>query len=158
MVTITYRDVSDINPYAKNPRRNDVAVDAVAESIKEFGFLNPIIIDNKNEVVAGHTRLKAAKKIGLKKVPCILADELNDEQVMAFRIADNKTAEIANWDFELLDIELKSIENIDMEMFGFVDGEISEEVIDSYFEDDTPAARDKHKTITCPLCGGSFEK
>lgn len=115
---IEYRKLSEIKPYKNNPRKNDSAVDAVTESIKEFGFKNPIIIDAKGEVVAGHTRLKAAKKLGLKEVPCILADDLTPEQVKAFRLADNKTAELASWDFEILDSELLDIEDIDMDMFG----------------------------------------
>lgn len=116
--------ISDLKEYKNNPRYNYDAVDAVKESIKEFGFKVPIVVDKNNVIVAGHTRVKAAKELGLDKVPCIIADDLTDEQVKAFRLADNKVAELASWDFELLSEELLQIENIDMELFGF---EIEEE-------------------------------
>lgn len=114
---------SDLKPYENNPRNNDSAVDAVAASIKEFGFKVPIIIDKDNVIVAGHTRLKAAQKIGLEKVPCIKADDLTPEQLKAFRLADNKVGELATWDFEKLEEELAELDalNLDFEMsdFGF---------------------------------------
>lgn len=100
------KNVNELIPYINNPRNNDNAVDAVASSIKNFGFKVPIIIDKDNEIVTGHTKLKAAKKLGIEKVPCIIADDLTDEQIKAFRLADNKVGEIATWDFELLDSEL----------------------------------------------------
>lgn len=111
--------VKAITPYDKNPRKNDVAVDAVAASIKEFGFRIPILLDKNGTIIAGHTRLKAATKLGLKEVPCIYADDLNEEQVKALRLADNKTAELADWDFDLLNDELLDIIDIDMTSFGF---------------------------------------
>lgn len=86
----------DIKPYEKNPRKNDEAVKYVAESIKEFGFKVPIVVDKDMTIVAGHTRYKAAKKLGLNEVPVIVADDLTDEQIKAFRLADNKTGEKAN--------------------------------------------------------------
>ena len=116
---IQYRSISDLIPYEKNPRKNDEAVPLVAESIKEFGFKVPIVIDSNGVVIAGHTRLRAAKKLKLKEVPCIIADDLTEEQVKAFRLADNKVAEKAEWDFELLGEELDNIFDIDMEAFGF---------------------------------------
>ena len=91
--------VSELIPYEKNPRKNDKAVESVANSIKEFGFKIPIIVDKNNIIVAGHTRLKAAKKLGLKEVPIIIADDLTDEQIKAFRLADNKVSEIAEWGY-----------------------------------------------------------
>lgn len=108
---------------------NDDAVGAVASSIKNFGFKNPIIIDKENEVINGHTRLKAAKKLGMKKVPVIVADDLTPEQIKAFRLADNKVAEIAEWDEDLLAIELEELGNldIDMSLFGFDEEEKEEE-------------------------------
>ena len=115
---IIYKKLDEIRPYANNPRNNDNAVDAVAASIREYGFKQPIVIDVNGEIVAGHTRLKAAKKLGLKEVPCILADDLTPEQVKAYRLADNKVAELASWDFEILESELLDIEDIDMDMFG----------------------------------------
>ena len=116
--------IDEIFPYINNPRFNNEAVDAVAASIKEFGFKVPIIIDKDNIVVTGHTRLKAAHKLGMKKVPCIRADDLTDDQIKAFRVADNKVAEIATWDFGKLEIELQDIE-IDMSVFGFDIGDVA---------------------------------
>ena len=111
--------VSQLIPYKNNPRRNDDSVDAVAESIREFGFKVPIIVDRKNVVVCGHTRLKAAKKLKMKEVPCIRADDLTDEQIRAFRLADNKVSESSVWDFDKLDDELGNIFDLDMSRFGF---------------------------------------
>lgn len=115
---IINKKVSELKPYENNPRKNDKAVDYVANSIKEFGFKVPIIIDKNNVIVTGHTRLKAAEKLGLKEVPCILADDLSEEQIKAFRIADNKTGEIATWDLEKLNLEFE-IMDFDMSNFGF---------------------------------------
>ncbi|WP_298625610.1 ParB N-terminal domain-containing protein [uncultured Senegalimassilia sp.] len=116
---VTYMDVDSLIPYANNPRLNDNAVDAVAASIKEFGFKVPIVVDGENVIINGHTRLKAAHKLGLKQVPVIVADDLTPAQVKAFRLADNKTSEFAEWDMDKLDIELDSIADIDMGDFGF---------------------------------------
>lgn len=110
--------IDDLIPYENNPRINDQAVDAVANSIKEFGFKVPIIIDKNNVIVAGHTRLKAAQKLGLEEVPVIVADDLTEDQIKAFRLVDNKVGELASWDFEKLEIELAGIE-IDMLQFDF---------------------------------------
>lgn len=118
MINITYRSVGELKEYAKNPRKNDPAVDKVAESIKEFGFKNPIIIDVNDIIIAGHTRLKAAKKLGLKEVPTIKVTDLSEQQIKAFRIADNKVSEFAEWDDELLFQELGDIPEIDMTKFG----------------------------------------
>lgn len=115
---IVYKTIDELKPYKRNPRNNDGAVDAVAASIKEFGFKIPIVIDTDGEIIAGHTRLKAAQKLGLAEVPCIIADDLTPDQIKAFRLADNKTAELAEWDFELLQLELDEIK-IDMSDFGF---------------------------------------
>ena len=114
--------VDDLIPYENNPRNNDEAVDFVANSIKEFGFKVPIVVDSDNVVIAGHTRLKASKKLGLKEVPTIIADDLTEEQVKAFRLADNKAGEIATWDDQKLDLELAGID-LDMTQFGFEDEE-----------------------------------
>lgn len=111
--------LKDIKPYGKNPRKNDDAVPYVAESIKQFGFKVPIVIDKNNVIVAGHTRYKAAKKLGFKSVPCIIADDLTDEQIKAFRLDDNKVSEKAEWDLDLLDSEIEEIFDIDMTDFGF---------------------------------------
>ena len=107
-----------MKPYENNPRKNKNAINAVAKSIESFGFKQPIVVDRNNIIIAGHTRLEASKKIGLQKVPCIYADDLTDEQVKAYRIADNKTNELAEWDFEKLEQELKSID-FDFSDFDF---------------------------------------
>lgn len=124
---IVNRKISDLTPYEKNPRKNDAAVQYVANSIKEFGFKVPVVIDREGVIVAGHTRLKAAKKLKLEEVPCIIADDLTDEQIKAFRLADNKVSEFASWDAELLDEEIQDINDIDMSDFGFDDSAFDEE-------------------------------
>ena len=111
-------ELSKIKPYEKNPRKNDHAVDGVAESIKQFGFQQPIVVDKNNVIVVGHTRYKAAQKLGMTTVPCVRADQLTKEQVKAYRIADNKLNELATWDFELLGEELTSFE-FNFEPFEF---------------------------------------
>ena len=118
-IEIIYKSIHDIKPYGNNPRKNIRAVDAVAESIREFGFRQPIVIDRNNEIIAGHTRLKAAVKLDMETVPCIYADDLTEEQVKAYRLADNKTAEKSEWDNLRLDEELEGISEIDMSLFGF---------------------------------------
>ena len=112
--------ISEIKPYKDNPRHNDNAVAAVAASIREFGFKVPCVVDKHGTLVAGHTRVKAARQLGMDTVPCIVVDDLTDEQIRAFRLADNKVAEIATWDFPLLEMELSEIDDIDMSDFGFV--------------------------------------
>ena len=119
--------IDQLTPYDHNPRQNDGAVDAVAASIKNFGFKVPVVIDRDRVIVAGHTRFKAAKKLGLESVPCIVADDLTEEQIRAFRLADNKVGELAGWDFDLLNMELAGIEELDMTQFGFLDPEEIEE-------------------------------
>lgn len=143
-------NVNDLIPYINNLRINDNAVDVVAASIKEFGFKNPILIDGKNVIIAGHTRLKAAKKLGLKEVPVIRVEDLTENQIKAFRIADNKTAEFADWDIELLNIELESIgemftgfDEVEKEMFKSV-----EEIEKRLNEYQAP----KEEYFCCPKC------
>lgn len=133
--------LKDLKQYENNPRKNDDAVKYVAESIKEFGFKVPIVIDKNNVIVAGHTRYKAAKKLKMSEVPCIIADDLTDEQIKAFRLADNKVAEKAEWDFDLLNAELDDIIDLDMELFGFEDAlqDDAEEAVEDEFEVELPA-------------------
>lgn len=125
-IKVTQKPVADLIPYSRNPRRNDEAVPMVMNSIKEFGFKVPIVVDRNNIIVCGHTRFKAALKLGLETVPCIVADDLSDEQIKAFRLADNKVSERAEWDFEILSGELDDIINIDMDSFGFESIEFEE--------------------------------
>ena len=115
------KKLDEIRPYEKNPRNNNDAVKYVAKSIKEFGFKVPIVIDKDGVIVCGHTRYKAAKKLKLDTVPCIMADDLTDEQIKAFRLADNKVSEKAEWDFDLLGEEIADLINFDMTDFGFED-------------------------------------
>lgn len=128
-------EISKLKAYGNNPRQNDNAADAVAQSIKEFGFKNPIIIDKNNVIVAGHTRIKAAVKLGLETVPCIVADDLAEEQIKAFRIADNKTAELADWDIELLYNEIEELRSLDFDInkLGFGENELKG-IADEYAE------------------------
>lgn len=118
--------VNDLVPYENNPRKNDDAVEKVALSISAFGFKVPIVIDANNVIVTGHTRLKAAKKLGLKTVPCIKADDLTEEQIKAFRLADNKVSEFSEWDEDKLMKELEALGDIDMSLYGFDD--LNEEI------------------------------
>ena len=131
--------ISEVRPYEKNPRKNEKAVKYVKESIRQFGFKVPIVIDSNRVVVCGHTRLLAAKSLGMTEVPCIMADDLTDDQVKAFRLADNKVGEFAEWDMDLLGDELDAIadaSDIDMESLGFdlSDGDEEKEIV----EDEVP--------------------
>lgn len=140
-------DINGLKPYEKNPRKNDNAVEYVEKSIREFGFKVPIIIDKNNEIVAGHTRYKAAEKIGLKTVPCIIADDLSDEQIKAFRLADNKVAEYSDWDFDLLNQELDGIFDIDMGDFGFGSMDFNSDGEKEIIEDEPPEIDENSETI-----------
>ena len=130
--------ISEIIPYKDNPRLNDKAVDIVAKSIKEFGFQSPIILDKKNEIIAGHTRLKAAQKLKLTEVPVIWAENLTDTQVKAFRIMNNKSSENAEWDITLLELELTNLDELeyDLENTGFDLREVGDILDDMETKDD----------------------
>ena len=134
---IVEKKLADIKPYEKNPRKNDNAVNEVANSISSFGFKVPIVIDKDNVIVCGHTRYKASKKLGLEVVPCVIADDLTEEQIKAYRLADNKVSELAEWDIDLLGEELDSIFDIDMSDFGF-DLSDDEEEEAEIIEDEVP--------------------
>ena len=116
---IKYIPIDNIKPYKNNPRLNEEAIPYVMNSIKEFGFKNPIILDKNNVIVAGHTRLESAKRLDMKEVPVIYVDDLTEEQVKAFRLADNKVSEKSVWNWEMLNQELNDILNIDMTEFDF---------------------------------------
>lgn len=149
---IIYKEVDELIPYVNNPRNNKNAVDAVASSIKNFGFKVPIVVDRENEIVTGHTRLLAAKKLGMSEVPVVVADDLSDAEVKAFRLADNKVSELADWDWSLLEAELDDLEDLDlefdMEEFGFdllsESGEYTD-VLEDEFDDELPV-QDKTKS------------
>lgn len=123
---IINKKIDEIIPYVNNPRENKNAVDKVASSINEFGFKVPIVLDKNNIVVNGHTRLLASKKLGLEKVPCIIADDLTEAQIKAFRIADNKVSEFSSWDEELLKVELEQLRDMDfdLKLTSIDDGEL----------------------------------
>ncbi|HPD48694.1 MAG TPA: ParB N-terminal domain-containing protein [Anaerohalosphaeraceae bacterium] len=125
-ISIELRDIDSIRPYENNPRVNDPAVDAVAASLRAVGFRQPIVVDPDGVIVCGHTRYKAAKQLGLKKVPVHVATDLTPAQIKAYRIADNKTADLATWDYEILPIELSQLTEagFDMEAFGFDESEL----------------------------------
>ena len=130
--------ITDVVPYDKNPRNNAGAVESTANSIKEFGWQQPIVVDKDNIIIVGHTRLKAAEKLNLDTVPVVVADNLSDEQVKAYRLADNKTGELADWDMALLSEELEGIAELDMGDFGFELAEDEEEVVDDDFDVEVP--------------------
>lgn len=135
------KSIDEITPYINNPRNNDQAVDAVANSIKEFGWQQPIVVDKNMVIIVGHTRYKAAKKLKLDKVPVIVATNLTDEQAKAYRLADNKVGELADWNDELLSDELAGIDDIDMSDFGFDeldDPEELEDAKDDGFDEEPP--------------------
>ncbi len=164
-IKIVYKPIDTLKVYANNPRFNDEAVEYVAKSIKEFGFKVPIVLDKNNVIVAGHTRYKASLELGLKEVPCIIADDLNEEQVKAFRLADNKVSEQASWNFDLLDEELNDLLNFDINMgdFGFdLDFNLDEE--QEIIEDEVPEVPEEPKAklgdiyqlgkwVICKKCG-----
>jgi site-specific DNA-methyltransferase (adenine-specific) len=123
---IELRAITGIRPYENNPRVNDKAVDTVAASLREFGFRQPIVVDKDGVIIVGHTRYKAAQKLGLEKVPVHVAKDLSEVQIKAYRIADNQTATIADWNYDLLPIELKDLQGMefDLDLLGFSDGEL----------------------------------
>lgn len=145
--------IDSVTPYPDNPRNNDDAVDPTAESIKQFGWQQPIVVDKDMVVIAGHTRLKAAQKLDLKTVPIVIAD-LSDEQTRAYRLADNKTGELARWDFTELEKELSDIEEIDMTEFGFEDFEFEDD--NSDLEDYEEPEESGDTYLKCPECGKVF--
>lgn len=153
---IIYKKIEELKPYLNNPRYNDDAVEYVANSIKEFGFKVPIIIDGNNEIVAGHTRYKAALELKLNEIPCIVADDLSEEQIKAFRLADNKVSEKSSWNFELLEEELDNILDIDMSEFDF--HKLEDIDLTDFIEDlpDKQTEKEPQK-VMCPHCNQVFE-
>lgn len=152
--------VEQLKAYENNPRNNDNAVGAVAASIKEFGFKVPIVIDKDGVIIAGHTRAKAAEMLGLATVPCIVADDLTEEQIRAFRLADNKTGELAGWDFEKLEAELAELSAMDMGAFGFImsdDVDIDEFFTDAEDDGDDSGKEKEPQRVQCPHCGEWFK-
>lgn len=123
---IINKKIEELKPYENNPRNNEKAIDYVANSIKQFGFKVPLVVEKDGTIVTGHTRYEACKKLGIEEIPCIVADDLSKKQIKAFRIADNKTNDMAEWNDDLLAIELKDVlDDIDMTDFGFGEFELS---------------------------------
>lgn len=161
---VTNKRLEEIKPYPNNPRRNDKAVQYVMNSIKEFGFNVPLIIDAEGVIIAGHTRYEACKRLGIKEVQCIVADDLTEDQTKAFRIADNATHEMSKWDYGLLVGELGSIEDLDMEQFGFgsLDAldvqDDTEQDFDDSAEVSVESFDDSRFEVVCPCCGFRFNE
>ena len=136
--------INDIKMYENNPRNNDEAVKYVANSIKKFGFKVPVIIDKKHTIIAGHTRFKAAKKLNIENLPCLIADDLDDKQIKAFRLADNKVSELSDWNFELLNQELSKLSDFSMSDFGFESLE-NIDFVEDVIEDEVPEIPEEPK-------------
>lgn len=148
---IVIKEIDKLIPYKNNPRKiSDEAVEAIKNSIKQFEIRQPIVIDKNNVIIVGHGRLLAAKELGIKEFPCVIVDDLTDEQIKAYRIADNKTAEISGWDYSLLDQELESILNLDMGEFGF---DLNTDIDLGYFFEEKQDVEKEKKLIICPHCG-----
>ena len=155
-------EIEKLQEYINNPRNNDKAIDVVVRSIQEFGFKVPIVVDKNFVIVCGHTRYKAAKQIGMCEVPCIVASDLTEEQVNAFRLVDNKTSELAGWNYNALDQELKELLecNVDLTEFGFNcwdDADIDELFNEEKDTSDNKKEKEK-KLIQCEHCGEWFEE
>ena len=162
---IIFKKIDELKPYENNPRKIDNAVQYVKNSIEEFGFKVPVVIDENNIIVCGHTRYKAAIELELKEVPCVIASDLSEEQIKAFRLADNKTQELAEWDWGKIGEELDSIEEIDMNLMGFYDflnkpiiEEIPEKKLGGGMEIDLDSFADEEFKYTCPCCGFKFNE
>lgn len=141
---IQEKKIKDLIPYENNPRKNDEAVEYVANSIREFGFKVPLVVDSNNVIVCGHTRYKAARMLKIDAVPCVVADDLTEEQMKAFRLADNKVAERSEWDLDLLNEELDGIFDIDMEDFDFEMPDEYDEIFDEPKENHRDATYKKY--------------
>lgn len=152
---IVYMDINDLLVYDNNPRKNSDAVQYVANSIQQFGFKNPIIIDKNNMIVCGHTRYKAARRLKMAKVPCIMADDLTEDQIRAFRLADNKVAEMATWDYDKLEQEFALLDPMEFDIadFGFFpsydNDEDEEEEEESFGVDDGGGDKAYSLVIDC---------
>lgn len=149
--------LSELVPYENNPRNNDDAVDAVAESIKQCGYITPIVVDEDMVILAGHTRYKALNKLGYEEVNVIVKNGLSDEQKRKYRILDNKTNEFAGWDFALLEQELEGLDFGDFNFgFGSMQDSINNINLDDFFEEAQPKEKEPKK-IQCPHCGEWFD-
>lgn len=157
MRELKYIELKDLKPYKNNPRKNEDGVEKVRESIELFGFNVPLIVTDKLEIVAGHTRYKAAEELGLDKVPCIVIDDLSKDKIKQYRIIDNKTGELANWDYEKLFRELDDIQEINLDPFFAFQMPEEKEMRDQIIADNEEISLDEFSDdnfeIECPECG-----
>lgn len=157
--------IDTVIPYARNPRNNQGAIAKVAGSIKEFGWQQPIVVDSEMVVIAGHTRLAAAQSLGMDKVPIVIAENLTPAQVKAYRLADNRVSQEAEWDHDLLTLELQDLvgEEYDLDLTGFSDDELAALIRDEINFD--PGTEDEQgkldeidpKLVICPHCKEEFD-
>ena len=159
---IVYKKISELHLNEKNPRKNDNAVDAVAKSIEKYGFKNPLIVDSNGKIWCGNTRYKASKKLGLKEVPCIIADDLTEEQIREYALLDNKTNELADWDFDLLGEELAELDLSDFDLDWGLPELVEQKEVEEDDFDCTPPEEPKAKLgdiyqlgrwVYCKKCG-----
>ena len=155
---IEYWNIEKLQPYARNPRKNDEAVPKMAGIIREFGFRVPVIIRSSGEVIDGHLRLKAAWSLGMTQVPVVIADDWSEAQVKAFRLAVNRSAEWAQWDDDLLKLELEDLRlaDFDLELIGFED-DADINFAPGSSEEQGKLDEKNPKFVTCPHCGESFD-
>ena len=153
---IIQKKLADIVPYANNTKKHDeTQIKNVAESIKKYGWVQPIVIDNDGTIVIGHRRALAAEKLGMEEVPCVVVSDLTEEEINALRIVDNKTNE-SPWDFDLLSAELPEIDLSDFEFDFNVPTEFTADMIDDFFDNVEPKEKEPKK-VQCPHCGEYFE-
>ena len=153
---IIQKKLADIVPYAKNTKKHDeTQIKNVAESIKKYGWVQPLVIDNDGTIVIGHCRALAAERLGIKEVPCVVVSDLTEDEINALRIVDNKTNE-SPWDFDLLSAELPEIDLSDFEFDFNMPTEFTADMIDDFFDEVEPKEKEPKK-IQCPHCGEYFE-
>ena len=156
MLNIIERPIKELKPYSKNPRKNARAIQAVKRSIEEFGFRVPIIIDKDNTIVAGHSRYAAAKELGMTTLPTLVADDLTDEQIKAYRIADNRVADFADWDADLLATEMSDI-SMDLGWLDLSDLGVGVDFQPTGEDEQGKLDHKEPKFVTSPKCGEVFE-
>lgn len=155
-MNIIMKPLGEITPYEKNAKKHDeTQINNVAESIRQYGFVQPIVIDKDGVIVIGHCRALAAKQLGVDKVPCVCVDDLTPEQVDALRVVDNKTNE-SEWDLTMLSDVLKDIDLSAFDLDFHLPTEITDEMLDNFFEDAEPQKKEPKK-VQCPHCGEWFE-
>ena len=156
-------NAKDIIPYRDNPRVNKDAIQVVKASLKEFGFQQPIVLDKNNEIVVGHTRMLAAMELGITEIPCIIASNLSEDKIKAYRIMDNKSAEYASWNYGLLTKEITDLleSDYDLEFTGFSDKELESMVGDiqaNIIDENESPQMDELEQMECPKCGHKFSE